>query len=53
MQNAENDLNPFYYLDDDHDDYNRGNDSRRRDSKSMFAYAYDLREMFENLIGHN
>ena len=52
MQNAEFDLNPFYYLDDDHDDYDRGHESRRIDSKSMFAYAYDMSEIFEKLIGH-
>ena len=53
MQNAEFDLNPFYYLDDDHDDYDRGHESRRIDSKSsMFAYTYDMSEIFEKLIGH-
>ena len=53
MQAAENDLNPFYYLDDDHDDFDAGRESRRNASEPMFAYASDLSGMFAKLRDHS
>ena len=50
MQTAENDLNPFYYLDDELDGFDNAHEEMEDEKrKSRFAYAHDLSEMFKKL----